>query len=143
MHDAAVVRGLQRGGNGARDVERPRFAERSRGDLRPQRASFQVFRGDEDLIANLFERVDRGDRGMRQRRGGARFLAQARPHPIVPEQMRRQRLQGDRSMQASILREIDDPHAAAPDDPLDAILSDLRALVEQRRWLEKAMAVVV
>ena len=64
--------------------------------LLAQRAALEVFGGDEDLIADLLERVDRGDRRMRQRRGRARFLAQPRPHAIVPEQVRRQRLQGDR-----------------------------------------------
>ena len=41
MHDAAVVRGLQCGGNRARDVECPGFAERARAELRAQRGSFE------------------------------------------------------------------------------------------------------
>ena len=80
---------------------------------------------------------------MRQRRGGARFLPQTRPHPIVPEQVRRQRLQRDRSVQAGILREIHHTHAATPDDSLDPVRADLRAFRQQRRRFEKAVAVVV
>ncbi len=92
MHDAAIVRGLQRRGDRARDLERAGLRERTAGQFFAQRPAFEILRRDEDLIADLFEREHRGDRRMRQRRGRARFLAQARPHPIVAEQVRRQRL---------------------------------------------------
>ena len=46
-------------------------------------------------------------------------------------------------MQARVVREIDDAHAAAAEDALDAIGADLRAFGQQRRRLEKAVAVVV
>ena len=127
----------------ARDVERARFVERPGADLLAQRAALEILGRDEDLIADLLERVHRGDRRMRQRRGGARFLAQPRAHPIVAEQMRRQRLQRDRAMQPRVVREVDDAHAAAAEDPLDSIRADLRCLGEQRRRLEKSVAVVV
>ena len=49
----------------------------------------------------------------------------------------------DRAMQPRVVREIDHAHAAAAEDALDAIGADLRAFGEQRRRLEKAVAVVV
>ena len=128
----------------ARAISRARACgERAGRQLFAQRPAFEVFRRDEDLIADLFEREHRGDRRMRQRRGGARFLAQPRPHPIVAKQVRRQRLQRDRAMQPRVVREIHHAHAAAADNALDAIGADLGARLEQRRRFEKAVAVVV
>ena len=143
MHDAALVRGLQRGGNRPRDVERPRLAERSRAELLAQCPALEIFGGDEDLIADFFERKHGGDRRMGERGGGARFLAQARAHPIVPEQVRGQCLQRDRALQPRVACEVDDSHAATPDNPLDPIRSDLDPFGQQRRRLEKSEAVVV
>ena len=106
MHDAAIVRGLQRRGDrrarsrSARACGSGPSASSSR-SVRPSRYSEAM----NDLIADLFERIHRGDRRMRQRRGGARFLPQARAHAVVAEQMRRQRLQRDRRDAAACLRE--------------------------------------
>ncbi len=81
--------------------------------------------------------------GMRQRRGGPRLLPQARSHPLVAEQVRRQRLQRDRAMQPRVVGQVDDAHAAAAEDAHDPVGADLRARFEMRRRLEEALVVVV
>ena len=46
-------------------------------------------------------------------------------------------------MQPRVVREVDHAHAAAAEDPVDAIGADLRAGFEQGRRLEEAVAGVV
>ena len=143
VHDAALVSGRERPGDVGGNCHRARRVDASRRDLVAQRAPFQVLGGDEELIADFFERVDRCDRRVRQRRRGARFLPQARMHARIAKQVRRQRLQRHRPVQPRVVRQVDHAHAAAADDPLDAVGADLRAGCEQGRRLEKTFAMVV
>ena len=78
VHDAAIVRGDKR----AADLERggygPARRHRAAGELFAKRLTLEVFGRDEHLVVDLFERVDGGDRRMRQCRGGPRFLPEPR-----------------------------------------------------------------
>jgi len=73
----------------------------------------------------------------------AGFLPQPRVHAIVAKQVRRQRLQGHRPVQARVVGKIDHAHAAAAEDAIDAIGADFGARFEQRRRLEEPFALLV
>ena len=77
MGDAARMRAGQRRRQLARrpdDVVRRR--PRAAGDFVAQRLAVDEFGCDVQLVADLFERVDGADAGMRQRRRRARLAAQ-------------------------------------------------------------------
>ena len=79
------------------------------------------------MIAHLLERIDDGDRRMRDRGRGTRLAPQALTQIGMHGQRRRQRLQRDPSSQPRVFREIDDAHAAAPDLVEHFVRTDDRA----------------
>ena len=132
MDDPALVRGRE----GPRDLERgghrPFRRLRALVELDPHRFAFQIFRRDIELIVELFERVDGGNPGMRERRGGACLALEALALTLARRQLRRQRFQGDQTMEPRVFGLIDDAHAAATDQSIDPIRADHGAGGEQR-----------
>ena len=126
MDDAAVVRAHERAGDfrrrrraPARKAAGPRLI--STRSVSPSRYSD----ADEQLSVDLFERVDRRNPGMLQRRCGARLLLQSAPLCLLSGKAWWQRLQCDPSMQPRVLRVVDDAHATAAGDAVDAIETDV------------------
>ena len=95
-----------------------------------QRAPGHVFADEVQAPVELLQGEDRGDTGMRQSRGGHRLAPQPGAEPVVVHERRRQRLDRHRPVETRIPAEVDDAHAAAPEQPGDLIRAE--ALPDQR-----------
>ncbi len=75
-------------------------------------------------LARFFDRIDRADVGMIQRRGGARLQQKAVERILIARQLRRQKLQRNFAPQVEIFRFIDHTHPAAAQLAGDAVMRD-------------------
>ena len=90
-----------------------------------QRASGHVLADEVQVAVELLEREDRCDAGMRQGSGGHRLPPQTRAEPVVVNELRRQRLDRHRPIEAGVASEIDDAHPASPEEAGDLIRTEL------------------
>jgi hypothetical protein len=91
------------------------------GDQRLEGRSLDEFHDEEGMPFVLAQRVDGADVRVVQRRGRPRFAQEAVEPFRVAGVLGGQELQGDVAPQARLPRLEDDPHAAAPELPLDLV----------------------
>ncbi len=122
MDDAFGMRGGQSGRQLARGAEEvvPRRSP-SRANLLAERVAVHEFTRDEQIAVDLLERIDRADAGMRQRRRRARFTAEPLALRRIARQVRRERLERDRSSQPRVGGQIHASHPASSDLPDDGV----------------------
>ena len=89
--------------------------------------ALDVLHGEEALAVGLFDRIDGDDVGMVERGDRLDLALEAGEAVGIFGEGRRQSLQGDLAMQAQILGEVDDPHAALTQFRQDPIVRQLRA----------------
>ena len=83
---------------------------------------------EEDKVANLVDRVDRHDVGVRELGRRARLTDKALPECRLGRELGGQELQRHGPVERDLVREVDDPHPAAADLPLEGVPSDERLL---------------
>ena len=103
-------------------IERPVIAEHL-----GQRRPFDVLGDDHQHVAEFLERVDGDDVGVPQLRRGACLALQAGPGARVARRRRRQDLQRHAPAEARVDADVEDAHAAACQQALDAIGTERRA----------------
>jgi hypothetical protein len=127
MHDAILVRGLQR----RRDL--PADAQRFLGGQRPaaeplfERLAIDELHRDVERAVVLVETVDRGDIGVAQRREQLRFALQARESVGVAGEPGRQRFDRDVAAELRVGRAVHFAHAAGAEQALDLVDAEVRA----------------
>ena len=125
MDDAGLVRGLDSGSHLRADADR--FLGRDRTafeDLR-ERLALDEFHHQVAGALVLFESVDTGDVGVRQRREQLGLALEARHALGVLCKVLGQRLDGDGPVELGVASEIDNAHTAAPELALDRVRTDL------------------
>ena len=87
-----------------------------------QRLAVDVAHHEEDHTGDVVGAVHWHDVGMGQRRGGAGFAEKAVAHDGVGAQVRRERLDGDQTIQPLVSGDVHNAHAPATDFSVDIIL---------------------
>ena len=96
-----------------RHVERGGRRQRTLLETRAQGLSLHILGHHERTAVEFADVVDDDDVRMVERRGGARFLMKPLPVDRIA-QLAREELDGDRSIQFFVVREVDLAHAACP-----------------------------
>ena len=112
VNDAAPVRGVERIGDLAREVEHAMAANRSVFDQLPDGAPFEPLHRDERLALVLAELVDRADVRVLQRGGQTRLALEPRQPLRRRAGLVAQHLDRDFAAEPEILRSIHHAHAA-------------------------------
>ena len=97
---------------------------------RPQAFTLEQLDDGDWLAVDDGELVDCHDVLMRERRDGARFVLEPRPHFRIAREMSRQDLQRDVAPQTGIVSPIHLSHTAGPDEGLHFILRESSAWSE-------------
>ena len=133
VHDAELVGARETLGRLQRELER--LADRDRavaGEPRRDRLALVERHHDVELaVLRLLDRVDRGDRRVVERGGGARLGDEALLGLGARHEVRREELQGDRAPELLVAGAVDDAHAAAAEARLDLVMAD--GLADHRR----------
>src|SRR5947208_12422357 len=79
----------------------------------------------EQLGRNFAGGLDRDDRRVVERRGEPRLPQEALPEADVARELRRQQLQRDVALERKLVRAIDDAHASASEQRVDAVSGEL------------------
>ncbi len=126
VHDAELVGARETLGRLQRELER--LADRDRavaGEPRRDRLALVERHHDVELaVLRLLDRVDRGDRRVVERGGGARLGDEALLGLGARHEVRREELQGDRAPELLVAGAVDDAHAAAAEARLDLVMAD-------------------
>jgi len=93
-----------------------------------ERPPVDVRHREEDEVADLVDRVDRHDVGVRQLGRRARLTEKALPECRLGRELGGQELQRHGPVERDLVRKVDDPHPAAADLPLEGVPSDERLL---------------
>ena len=122
VDEAAPVRCVE----GVRDlreqVERALRVERAFAlDQPAEVGAFDEAHREVDDAVSLAGGVDREDARMLERGREPRLAEEALPEPLVGGELGQQRLQGDPAVEAELVREVDRPGRAAPDQRFDPI----------------------
>jgi len=97
------------------------FEQRVRPDQRLEVAPIDEAHGQVQQAVRFAGVVDRNDVGMLERSGELRFADEPIPEPLVLRELGGEDLEGRPTPEAQVLREIDHPHATAPDHRIDAV----------------------
>jgi hypothetical protein len=122
VHDAGGMRAGQRRrelARRAKDLVRGRMVVGS--DLFAERDAVDVLGREIQHPVDLVERVHGADAGVRQRRRRTRLAPQPLALRWIADQVRRQRLEGDRAAEPGIGGEVDTSHPTAPELAHDRI----------------------
>ena len=121
MDDPVLVRPRQALGNLRRDLERPRRVEpAARDELAERLATNQLHRDEADAV-RFADFVNDADVRVLEPRGRLRFLQKAPLLVGVRDDVRRQHLQRDLTIQRRVERLVHDPHATPPELRQDPI----------------------
>ena len=107
--------------------ERALGIERTGPQERLHVAALDVAHRDEQMPALLADVVDRDDVRVLERGGVLRLAQEALAEGVVLGQLGREQLQRNVPLQARVVRTVDDAHAAAADELLDAKAQELAA----------------
>ncbi len=127
VHEALGMGGIERPGDLAQELDRQRRRQRPVTQAAGEVGAIDVAHGQEEHPLDLAGLVKRDDVGMVDRRRQARLALEARPEVGVLRQLVGEELEGDLATELPLLREVDDAHAAAAQDPLDAIRPEVGA----------------
>jgi len=94
----------------------------------PEGPPVDVGHREEDEVADLVDRVDRYDVGVRELGGRARLTEKALPESRLGRELGGQKLQRHGPVERDLVRQVDDAHPAAADLPLEGVSSDERLL---------------
>ena len=125
MDKPAAVRGIERRRDLREDADRPLRLERAFvGEHGAQVLAVDEPHHLEEDAVLLPRAVDRDHVGMVERGGGPRLGDEAAPERGLVGIRRSDHLHGDRPFEVDVDRAIDDAHASAPGDALDALAGD-------------------
>src|SRR6266850_3351734 len=79
---------------------------------------------DHDVLISFEHRIDRNDVRMIETRRELRLGPQTHAKSLVRSELGREHLERDGPFEPQVLREIDDPHPAAPEHALDSIAEE-------------------
>ena len=128
VHQSDGVGGVERGGDLRDDRGGPLGREPPLAREQPlQVGAADVAHDEVEVAALLARRVDRDDVRVVDRRRHARLALEALAEPGIGGPLRRDQLEGDGPAERQLGRAIDDAHAAAAGDRLDAAAGDLGA----------------
>ena len=124
VNDALGVRGVERVGNFDAEVEQRFDFERTSADQVLQRFSVEAFHGEIGVAAVFADVVNGTDVGMIQRGRGFGFAAKTFEGLRVARQILGEKFQRDETVEAGVLRFVNDAHASAAQFFDDAVMGD-------------------
>ena len=125
MHEAVGVRRVERAPDLRDDLRRPLGVEAALGTHeRAQVGPVDVAHDDEQHALALARVVDGDDVRVLDRRGGLGLGDEARAEVRLLGERRRDDLQRDDAVEVEVAGAIDDAHAAAPGESLDAVVDE-------------------
>ncbi len=128
VHEPDGVRGVQRGADLQRDARDAAGRDAAlAGEQALQVGPGHVAHDEVEVAALLAGRVDRDHVGMVDRRRHARLALEALAEAGIARPLGGDQLDGDRPAERQLGRAVDDAHAAAAGDRLDAAAGDLGA----------------
>ena len=142
MHDAVIVRALQRVADRRHDAQRLLRREAARLQELAQIHAVHELHQQEVEAARLPEIVHGDDVRMIQRRERLRLLFKPLGELRIVRALRREQLQRDETVQRFLPRLVDHAHAAAPEAFEDFELRKMRREFLRREWRQRPGAVV-
>ncbi len=133
MHDAPLVRGRQRFGQGQGEREELRERQPARGDELGQAAPLDQLHGQEARARVLLDRVEGDDVGVVERRDGARFALQAGESLGRGGEVRGQELERHVPAEPRVAGAIDLAHATRAQGDEDLVGAETGARCERHR----------
>lgn len=128
VHQIVLVGRVERGRHLGGDAQRRRDGQRAVPVQQgPQVQPGDVPHGDVEDAVGLTGFEDRHDVRVVDLRGHPRFVREAAPEGVVAGALGGDQLERDRTVQAQVLRGVDDGHAAAADQALHPVARDLLA----------------
>src|SRR5271169_3198692 len=124
MHDSSGMSGVECVGDLDGEREKDLCFQRTSRNAVSQGHAIQKFHSDERLAVLLAKIVDGANIGVVQRGCGLRFALKAGECLLIPGNVLRQELEGDKAMEAGVLGFVDDAHAAGAEFLEDAVVRD-------------------
>ena len=133
VDDAQIVRGRQAARDAQQDLHRLADRQASIVQSRAKRLAGDELRDDEQVAVDVFERVDGGDRFVRELAGRPGLAMQPIARLQIGRQRRRQRLERHPAFEPRVPGAVDDAHAAARQFLIDDVAADTIAV--RQPWL--------
>jgi hypothetical protein len=125
VHQPLGVRGVERVRHLPDDRKRAPHRQRAVPAQRLAEVAGHVPHGDEERAVRLACVVDRDDGRMVQRGGEPRLAHEPLPEGFVVRELRREDLEGHADAEPRVLGPVDDAHATAAQERLDAVTGEL------------------